>query len=199
MSDDLQNICLQSLWPRGCHPAKMLGRFNSADELTFVRAPDMDFEAWRDPDESAEAFSQRVANAILARRGLPSLPEPLERVEALHKNAAAPEDRQRLQRRPARPSDPITGQGGCVMKLVRKPLTPLDDVSTAAARSTRRATWRGSRMDPRNHARPKKSPSRRLPHVREPSLRRQRRAELLHRARSRKGVVPFPRRMKPNN
>ena len=37
MSDHLQNICLfQSLWPRGCHPAKMLGRFNSADELTYV-------------------------------------------------------------------------------------------------------------------------------------------------------------------
>ena len=70
----------------------------------------MDFEAWRDPDELPEAFSRRVVNAILARWGLPSLPEPLERVEALSQECpTAPEDRQRLQRRPTCPSDAHAG------------------------------------------------------------------------------------------
>lgn len=85
MSDDLQNICLKSLWPRGCHPARMLGRFNEAAELSYAMAPDMGLSWERAPEEKAEAFDRRIAEAILVARQLPPLrgrPAPVEQMHA---------------------------------------------------------------------------------------------------------------------
>ena len=85
MSDDLQNIRLKSLWPRGCHPARMLGRFNETAELSYAVAPDMGLSWERAPQEKAEAFDRRIAEAILVARQLPPLrgwPPPVEQMQA---------------------------------------------------------------------------------------------------------------------
>jgi hypothetical protein len=41
-------------------------------------------------DETAEKFSRRIANDLLAARGRPPLPKPLPSVEALQANAPPP-------------------------------------------------------------------------------------------------------------
>ena len=79
MSDNLQNIHLQSLWPRGCHPQRLLGRF-VGDDLVFALAPDMALSWERLPKETPEAFEHRIVDGILFARHLPPLPQPLPRV-----------------------------------------------------------------------------------------------------------------------
>ena len=87
MSDDLQNICLESLWPRGCHPARMLGRFNEAGELSYATAPDMGLSWERKPGEDPAEYERRITDAILLARHLPPLPRPLPRVEQMRAHA----------------------------------------------------------------------------------------------------------------
>src|SRR5208283_4610831 len=71
---ELVHIHLQGLWPRSEHPQRMLGRFDEGGELVFAKAPDMDLEWTREPEEAAEAFDRRVCQTILEARGLPPLP-----------------------------------------------------------------------------------------------------------------------------
>jgi len=75
MTDQLLvNIRLQSLWNHGgCHPARMLGRFNDAGELIYAKAPDKGLSWERKPDESSEAFEDRICEAIMIARHLPPL------------------------------------------------------------------------------------------------------------------------------
>jgi len=111
MSDDLQNICLKSLWPRGCHPARMLGRFNEAAELSYALAPDMGLSWERAPREKAEAFDRRIAEAILVARQLPPLRGWPPTAEQLHADAPTIERRanepQRKGSKLANPNAPV--------------------------------------------------------------------------------------------
>jgi hypothetical protein len=61
----LVNIRLQSLWPRGCHPQRLPGRFDGAGELIFALAPYLQLEWTRQAKKSADAFDLR--NLSLSR------------------------------------------------------------------------------------------------------------------------------------
>ena len=61
--EGLSAIRLQSLWPQGCHPQRLLGRFRG-DELVFTTAPDLGLSWERKPSESPEAYERRIVDDI---------------------------------------------------------------------------------------------------------------------------------------
>jgi hypothetical protein len=66
----LVNIRLQCLWPRGCHPQRLPGRFDGAGELIFALAPYFQFEWMRQAKESADAFDLRICRSRAQMRGV---------------------------------------------------------------------------------------------------------------------------------
>jgi hypothetical protein len=70
----LQRIHLSDLWPSSAEPVRLFGSFDPYDDLLTAQAPDLELEWMRYQDESAEAFSRRIANDLLQARGRPPLP-----------------------------------------------------------------------------------------------------------------------------